>query len=318
MRKDSKYNQRIGLIKQNKWGDTMKIIDYIDANNIVVEFQDEYREKKKSRYSHFSNGTIMNPHVLNCRIGKENINHQGYKMKIVEYYDSRNVIVEFQDKHKTRIHTKYQHFESGNIKNPYSKSVLGVGMVGSKYPVKINNKHTKEYVAWRSMLCRCFDKKYKQKFPTYNNVTCCEEWLYFENFYEWLHNQPNFDKWFNGDKWAVDKDILVKGNKIYSPEKCCLVPYEINALFVRQDSSRGVLPIGVRKREYGYQAICSDPYTHKTKTIGRCKTIEGAFSIYKEYKENIIKQVAQEEYDKGNIIKSCYEAMINYKVEITD
>ena len=48
MRQDSKYNERIGLTKQNKWGDTMKIIEYINANNIIVEFQDEYKEKKKS------------------------------------------------------------------------------------------------------------------------------------------------------------------------------------------------------------------------------------------------------------------------------
>ena len=84
----------------------------------------------------------MNPHILNCRIEKENINYQGYKMKIVEYIDSHNAIVEFQDEHKARVHTTYQHFESGSIKNPYSKSVLGVGMIGSKYPAKANNKHT--------------------------------------------------------------------------------------------------------------------------------------------------------------------------------
>ena len=318
MRKDSKCNERIGLIRQNKWGDTMKIIEYINANNIVVEFQDEYKEKKKSRYSHFVNGDIMNPHILNCRIEKENINYQGYKMKIVQYIDSHNAIVEFQDEHKARVHTTYQHFESGSIKNPYSKSVLGVGMIGSKYPAKANNKHTKEYIAWRCMLVRCYDPKYKQNFPTYEDVTCCEEWLCFENFYEWLHGQENFDKWLNGYKWAVDKDILVKGNKVYSPDKCCLVSYEINALFVRQSSSRGDLPIGVRERKYGYQAMCSNPYTHKTEAIGRRKTIEETFDIYKLRKENLIKQAAQEEYAKGNITKRCYDAMMNHEVEITD
>lgn len=318
MRKDNKHDKRIGLVKQNKWGDTMKIVEYIDANNIVVEFQDEYKEKKKSRYSHFINGDIINPHILSCRIGKENINHHGYKMKIVEYNDSNNVIVEFQDEHKARVHTTYQHFGFGDVKNPYSKSVLGIGMIGVKYPSTVNNKHTKEYIAWRSMLVRCYDSKYKQDFPTYSDVVCCEEWLYFENFYEWLHNQENFNKWLNGDKWAVDKDILVKGNKVYSPEKCCLVPYNINALFVRQDNSRRNLPIGVHERKYGYQAIYSNPYTHKAEAIGRRKTIEETFDIYKAHKENVIKQVAQEEYNKGNITKECYEAMMKYEVEITD
>ena len=318
MRQDSKHNERIGLTKQNKWGDTMKIIEYINANNIIVEFQDEYKEKKKSRYSHFLDGDIVNPHILNCRIGQENFNSQGCLMKIVEYNGIRDVVVEFQDKHKTKVHTTYQHFKDGSIKNPYFKSVLEVGMIGVKYPAKVNNKHTKEYIAWRCMLVRCYDSKYKQDFPTYDDVECCKEWLYFENFYEWIHSQENFEKWLNGDKWAVDKDILVKGNKIYSPDTCCLVSPNVNALFVRQDSSRGDLPIGVRKRKYGYQALCSNPYTHKTKAIGRRKTIEETFNIYKIHKENLIKQVAQEEYAKGNITKRCYEAMMNYEVEITD
>lgn len=318
MKKMNKKEERLGLVKENKWGDLMKIIEYVDANNIVVEFQDKYKEKKKSRYCHFLSGNIVNPHIFNCRLGKENINYQGYTMKIVEYNNTRNVIVEFQDEHKARVHTRYQNFENGDIKNPYSKSVLRVGMTGNKYPIKINNKHTKEYIAWVSMLTRCYDPKYKQNFPTYDNVTCCNEWLYFENFYEWLHSQENFDKWINGNRWAVDKDILVKGNKLYSPETCCLVPYNINALFVRHYGSRGMPPIGVYKRKYGYQAMCNNPYTHKRKAIGRRKTIEEAFNIYKEYKENIIKQVAQEEYSLDNITKKCYDAMMSYEVEITD
>ena len=85
MRQDSKHNERIGLTKQNKWGDTMKIIEYINANNIIVEFQDEYKEKKKSRYSHFLDGDIVNPHILNCRIGQENFNSQGCLMKIMVF-----------------------------------------------------------------------------------------------------------------------------------------------------------------------------------------------------------------------------------------
>lgn len=46
--------------------------------------------------------------------------------------------------------------------------------------------------------------------------------------------------------WALDKDILVKGNKIYSPETCCFVPQEINNLFTKRKSCRGTLPIGVK------------------------------------------------------------------------
>lgn len=38
----------------------------------------------------------------------------------------------------------------------------------------------------------------------------------------------------------------------------------------------------------------------------------------KKHKEEIIKRVAEDEYSKGRITKICYDAMMNYEVEITD
>ena len=49
----------------------------------------------------------------------------------------------------------------------------------------------------------------------------------------------------NGRLYHLDKDILVKGNKVYSPETCCFVPQEINSLLVTSVRSRGDQPIGV-------------------------------------------------------------------------
>lgn len=252
------------------------------------------------------------------RIGEINTNNQGCLMKIVEYNNHLDIIVEFQDKYKGRVHTCYNHFVSGYVKNPYYPNVYGVGIVGNKYPSRENHKIVKEYSIWNSMLQRCFDKTYMKKFPTYDNVTCCEEWLMYENFYEWLHKQENFDKWFNGDKWAIDKDILLKGNKVYSPDNCCLVPHYINSLFIKNDMCRGELPVGVSKNGKKFMAYCNNPFARKREYLGTHKTEEQAFTAYKQYKESIIKQIAQIEYNKGNITKKCYEAMMNYEIEITD
>ena len=168
------------------------------------------------------------------------------------------------------------------------------------------------------MLERCYSSKYKNTRPTYKNVTCCNEWLLYENFYEWLHNQENFDKWLNGDRWAIDKDILVKGNKVYSPNTCCLVPQNVNVLFVKSNAVRGNLPIGVIRLKNGFRAQCKNPFTNKVQSIGIYQTFEQSFNAYKIYKENIIQQVAENEYLKGNITKKCYEAMIIYNVNIND
>lgn len=249
---------------------------------------------------------------------EEKYNNQGSLMKIVEYIGNNNIVVEFQDKYKFRVNSIYGNFKKGSIKNPFYPSVYGIGITGNKYPRSINCKMTKEYDTWIHILQRCFDNKLKEKQPSYKDKECCEEWLYYPNFYEWLHSQSNFDKWYIGKRWAVDKDILVKGNKIYSPETCCLVPQNANCLFLKREAKRGKYPIGVRCKENSFIAVCHNPLTDKNEELGCYSTPENAFQAYKKRKEDLIKQVAEIEYSKENITKQCYEAMINYEVEITD
>lgn len=252
------------------------------------------------------------------RVGLEALNNQNCLMKIIKYFDADNIIVEFQDKYKAQVHTSYRHFKNSNVKNPYYPSILNVGIIGNKYPCAINNQRTKEYIAWQNIMHRCYDEQYKEKQPTYQDATCCDGWLLFENFYEWLHSQENFEKWLNGDRWAVDKDILVKGNKIYSPETCCLVSMDINTIFTKQNCRRGNFPIGVSKHGNKFRARFNNMLSSKLEIIGDYNTTEQAFLAYKFRKESYIKQVAKEEYIKGNITKQCYDAMMNYEVEITD
>lgn len=245
------------------------------------------------------------------RVGIEKINYQGCLMKCIEYNKINDIMVEFQDEYKGIVHTQWGHFNDGSVKNPYFPDVIGIGKVGTKY-----STHTKEYVAWRHMLERCYSEECKNKQPTYKDTTCCDEWLLYENFYEWLHSQENFDKWLNGERWAIDKDILIKGNKFYSSKTCCLVPPNVNSLFTKRDCDRGDLPIGVIKHQKKYRANFTKCGKHISLQVR--DTIEEAFEDYKKTKENIIKQMAQEEYDKENITKQCYNAMMNYQVEITD
>lgn len=246
------------------------------------------------------------------RMFEERLNNKGCLMKIIKYNSAHDIVVEFQDKYKSTAHTSYELFLSGEVRNPYYPSVLGVGIIGNKCQTHNGKKPTKEYYAWKNMLCRCFDDNEKKRHKEYQDVTCCDEWLLFENFYEWLHSQENFNKWINENGWDVDKDILFKGNKIYSPETCCLAPTSVNKIFSIHADRRGDCPIGVSKHGNGFKA------RHGTKTIGTYKNTVLAFQAYKEYKEKYIKQVAEQELLAGNITQQCYEAMINYKVEITD
>ena len=97
---------------------------------------------------------------------------------------------------------------------------------------------------------------------------------------------------------------------------------EINNLFVKNDGNRGKYPIGVNlyKRTNKYRAYCNiyDKKTkrYKNKHLGYFSSVEEAFKVYKEFKEEYIKQVANEV--KEYIPKKLYDAMYKYEVEIND
>lgn len=252
------------------------------------------------------------------RTGKIFVNNDGCEFKVIEYNNSSNVLIEFQDEYKYTVRSTWRNIESGKIKNPFFARVYNVGIVGCSYPISKNRKHVKEYQCWCDMLYR-YSEEFKENNPTYSDVEICKDWFYYPNFYEWLHSQENFDKWYNGKRWCLDKDILYKYNKLYSPETCCLVPNNVNTLFVKKDANRGELPIGVAKNHDRYMVKFSNPIKNNAQYyVGTYNTPNEAFDVYKFEKENVIKQVAKEEYSKGNITKRCYDAMMNYKVEITD
>lgn len=119
----------------------------------------------------------------------------------------------------------------------------------------------------------------------------------------------------------LDKDILIKGNKIYSPDTCIFVPQRINKLFTKCDKNRGNSVIGTHHdKNNKYQANCRlvNPKTGKSKNkyLGIYDTELEAFEVYKYYKEKNIKEVA--DYFKEQIPQKLYDALYNYEVEIDD
>lgn len=159
---------------------------------------------------------------------------------------------------------------------------------------------------WRAMLIRCTDQAFKEKNPSYLNVDLDPKWLDYCEFYDW-YSQQNKE-----DDWQLDKDILVKGNQIYSESTCCVVPRCINNLFISRKLDRGPYPIGVtiRNDTGRYQSGGGIKY------LGVYDSIEEAFNVYKKWKESRIKTLA--DAYKSQIRSDVYHALINYKVDITD
>lgn len=306
--------EREGMTLCNNQGYKMKLIKYHNTRNVVVEFEDG--TQVDSSWACFKSGGIKKPEIKLNRVFSTN---EGYEIKVISFNSYSDVTVEFQDKWKQVVHTTWGHCKSGNVKNRYHPNKYG-GIVGDIRPSKTVNKMSKEYIAWYNILVRCYEEKIYNKYQSYEQCEICEEWKYYWNFYDWLHSQSNFEKWKNGTSWAVDKDIIIKNNKIYSPQTCCLVPKEVNNLLLKSEQTRGDLPIGVtyRKSDGMYEAQCSDPFLNKYITIGIYNTPQQAFKYYKQYKENILQRMANQQYQLKNINKQCYDALMNYVVEITD
>ncbi len=253
---------------------------------------------KNTREKYTSTATIYN------RVGERYTTKEGYEIEIIKYKNSHDCDVLFLRGTHTVSSKYYREIINGSIKNPFHKSVLGVGYFGQGGFSSEKNK--KAYIAWVNVLQRGYYKEYKLKNPTYKDVTVCEEWHDFQVFAKWYE-----ENYVEG--WHLDKDILVKGNKTYSPETCCFVPREINNLFVVCNKNRGDLPIGVRK-EVGYSARINKK--GKNIYLGTFDTIEEAFNAYKVAKEIYIKEIAYEWREQ--ITEEVYQALINYQVEITD
>ena len=199
---------------------------------------------------------------------------------------------------------------TGNAVLSKRRKIFGVGVNDYEYSTRINGKRLTSYTKWYNMLARCYSKEWKKNKPTYDGCTVCDEWLYYSNFKRW------YDK--NGrDGYDVDKDILVKGNKIYSPNTCCCVPTRINSLLINRKNDRGKYPIGVSCKNNHFTGSVSIG-NGKSIYIGWYKSKEEAFKAYKSIKESYIKRTAQDFFNDGLIDENVYNALMNYKIEITD
>ena len=224
----------------------------------------------------------------------------------------------FPEYNWTFEHAHYNNFKRGNIKCPYEPRHYGVGYLGEgKYKTKENGKHTDEYVIWHGMLQRCYDPKYQEKYSTYRGCKVEDFFLNFQHMCEWL--DENYYE-IPGEIMCLDKDILYKGNKIYSRETCIFVPERINLLFTKRDNDRGDCPIGMQEISSGnYRVRCNNGYG-KQIHLGTYSTKEEAFQVYKKYKEKLIKETI-DSYE-GKIPEPFYSrlktAMYDYEIEIDD
>lgn len=233
------------------------------------------------------------------------------KCFVIDYSGANSILVMFYEP-ICIVKTRMDHLKTGLVRNPLYPSVRGLGYIGIG---EFDSTHS-SYKFWVRMFRRVFDEKQGYN-KAYKDVTICEEWLDFQNFARWCGEQRLLnavdDK---GKHYQLDKDILVKGNKTYSPDTCCFVPQKVNALLINGKTLIRKYPIGVTycKRDKVYKAILSRDGS--VVNLGQSKDVRKSFQLYKKAKEAYVKEVA--EAWKDRIDDKVYQAIMNYEVHIDD
>ena len=196
-------------------------------------------------------------------------------------------------------------------------SVCSVGILGTKYPTRVNGVRTKEYMLWANMLRRCYSDTYQKKYPTYEGCEVSDSFKSYEYFYEWCQKQIGFGVDGNGNPFQLDKDLLIKGNKVYSESTCVFLPKEINSVLTKCTASRGKHLIGVywSKTNKAFVARVAKN-KGKQEYLGSFNTEIEAFKAYKQAKEAYLKELA-DEY-KDILDPRAYIALQKYVVDVDD
>ena len=142
------------------------------------------------------------------------------------------------------------------------------------------------YLAWVGMLERAYSERYHAEKPTYSDITVCSTWHSFRAFRAWW-----LSNYREGDN--LDKDLLVVGNREYSPDACIYVPIWLNTFTVDRGACRGDFPIGVsiHKQTGKYQSRCSNPIAGNRCFLGYFNTPEAAHAAWLKCKLELADQL---------------------------
>lgn len=179
----------------------------------------------------------------------------------------------------------------------YKRGMCGIGYSGMA--IGTEGYFEKSYIKWKNMIQRCYDKKVHKKYkPEYKDKSVCEEWLNYANFKIWFdeHYVPT-----KNNQVDLDKDLLVQGNKVYSPETCVFLIHYQNVMF------EGKCGDCVSQNEEGQ-------YLVNKKKSEIFDTYEDAFGVVIERRKKKILDTAEK--CKGYIPMCAYEAMLRWDVSV--
>lgn len=221
-------------------------------------------------------------------------------VQVIENKGSRDVTVKFLNTGTVSSGLQRGNVIRGAVKDFFVPTVEGVGFLGTDRRV---NK-LPSYRCWKHMIVRCYSENYHSTRGSYKGCSVCVDW----------HNFCNFEKWFDENHiegYHLDKDLLLQGNKVYSPETCCFIPAYINSSIVEKGKDVDGCETGVSKRrkkgstEYNglYNVQFSGTY------LGRTSNLNKANELYRDFKKLYLEEVADKFLEMGMISNTQAECL---------
>jgi hypothetical protein len=236
------------------------------------------------------------------KVGTEFEANQGGNCVVLEFINYKKVIVEFIGYEGKTYIKNIAELRNGKFRNPFKPVIFGVGFSG----LGVFNSSCRVYSRWTGMMKRCYSKDFQDKHPSYVGCSVHPDWHNFQVFAKWYVEHEFYE--YN---YQIDKDILFKGNKVYSAKTCCLVPVELNSLIATITQKVGELPVGVTKTKFNtYNA--SVKISGKNKSLGTYKNVDEALSAYKGAKEKHIYQTVVKW--KGMIEHKAYRELVMWSI----
>lgn len=230
----------------------------------------------------------------------------GGTITVLEIVSSTNVLIRHNDRHGHTCRVQAIYIATGGIKNPYTPTLYGRGYIGfGQYVCSINGQHTREYRVWNAIFQRCYNPTVQVKQPQYIGCTVDERWWNFQNFASWYCNSGYVNL-----NYDIDKDLLIRGNRVYSPDVCLMLPREINSAIANRFSDNG-LPNGVSATNGKYVARAS--FGGKARNFGTYETTLEASMAYNKARQQHLLNIAEKW--RNHIEPRAYKALLVYAQE---
>lgn len=286
---DKWTGERVYTLRKERYIKTTQVYSYkkvkVTASSLVIEtFIVNYDMKNNTHIWHLNN----------------DVNDRYFKHLYPVTEKQYDRLMELQDESEQplsedtimEVINSIEYKQDGWNPQKYRRTMYGVGYSGCDDLEYFSISHIK----WKNMIQRCYDSKVHKYKPEYKDKTVCEEWLNYANFRIWFdeHYVP-----IKNDQVDLDKDLLVQGNKVYSPETCvCLVHYQ-NSMFK------------------GQRGDCVYENDDGTYSVDNKK--DTTYDMYEDAVEFVIKRQQERilnvaEKCKGTIPNVAYEAMLNWDV----